>query len=433
MENNSFKHQFFVDNENEDIPESFVCCVCLDLLYKPIVLACGHICCFWCVHKSMNCIRESQCPICRNQYYHFPTICQMLHFLLLKMYPDAYKRREIQTLEEEKETGLYSPQFDADTGRSQAKFGHSGSSSSCSNINLVSNSCNVGLSECVEQLQLSECMEQIQSTTHEGTIYSEHSSNGAPDGIGIHAEGKKLPENELLPQQKISVEDVMCTMCKQLLFHPVVLNCGHVYCETCVTNLADEDLRCQVCQLPHPRGLPKVSLEFDHFLEETFPEDYAWRRDAIQLRQIKVEPETPSNCSSDNGNKGASMDWLSDPDSKVHVGVGCDFCGMFPILGDRYRCIDCKEKMGFDLCGDCYNTRSKLPGRFNQQHTSEHKFKLIQPNVIRNIMLRLVTGQLSGDNTIFNETIENLAFTSEDHALFEEGEDDNQNDSESSN
>ncbi|KAK7310524.1 hypothetical protein RJT34_08078 [Clitoria ternatea] len=31
--------------------------------------------------------------------------------------------------------------------------------------------------------------------------------------------------------------------------------------------------------------------------------------------------------------------------------------------------------MGFDLCGDCYTTRSKLPGRFNQQHTSEHEFK----------------------------------------------------------
>ncbi|XP_019461902.1 PREDICTED: E3 ubiquitin-protein ligase PRT1-like [Lupinus angustifolius] len=422
MEKNSLQDLNFVDNnDHEEIPECFVCCVCLDLLYKPIVLACGHMCCFWCVHKSMSCLRESQCPFCRNQYYHFPTICQMLHFMLLKIYPVAYKGREIQTLEEEKKTGFYSPQFDADTGRSQTKFGHSGSPSSSSSINLVSNTCNGGTSECIERLQ------SAAQEGDEGTIVFEHSSYGAPIGIGTpSAEGKLLSENELLPQQKISVEDVMCTMCKQLLFHPVVLNCGHVYCETCVVNLADEDLRCQVCQLPHPKGLPKVCLGFDQFLEETFPEDYARRRVAVQLSKTKAQPVTSSNCSSDNGNKGENIDWWSDPDSKVHIGVGCDFCGMFPIIGDRYKCSDCKEKMGFDLCSDCYNTRSKLPGRFNQQHTSEHKFKLVQPNIIRNIMLRLVTGQ-SADNSIDSETFENLQFTSE--ALFDEGEE-NQNDSE---
>ena len=60
--------------------------------------ACGHMCCFWCVYNSMSCLRESQCPVCRNQYYHFPTVCQLLHFLLLKIYTAAYKRRESQTL-----------------------------------------------------------------------------------------------------------------------------------------------------------------------------------------------------------------------------------------------------------------------------------------------------------------------------------------------
>ena len=53
-------------------------------------------------------------------------------------------------------------------------------------------------------------------------------------------------------------------------------------------------LRCQVCQSPHPRGFPKVCLGLDHFLEELFPEEYEQRRDAVQLRQINVKPETPS-------------------------------------------------------------------------------------------------------------------------------------------
>ena len=104
---------------------------------------------------------------------------------------------------------------------------------------------------------------------------------------------------------------------------------------------------------------------------------------------------------------------------------------MFPIIGDRYRCIECKEKMGFDLCGDCYNTRSKLPGRFNQRHTSEHNFRLVEPNFIRNIMLSLVTGQL-GDSSIDEESLGNLEFASQDPALFGDAED-NQNDSEAAN
>uniref|UniRef100_A0A2N9IU51 Uncharacterized protein n=1 Tax=Fagus sylvatica TaxID=28930 RepID=A0A2N9IU51_FAGSY len=42
------------DVGSEEIPHSFICCVCWDLLYKPIVLSCGHISCFWCVHRSMS-------------------------------------------------------------------------------------------------------------------------------------------------------------------------------------------------------------------------------------------------------------------------------------------------------------------------------------------------------------------------------------------
>lgn len=69
-----------------------------------------------------------------------------------------------------------------------------------------------------------------------------------------------------------------------------------VYCQICVINIDDEMLRCKVCQSPHPRGLPKVCLELDHFLEEQFPEEYGQRRDAIELKQIKVKPDTPSSC-----------------------------------------------------------------------------------------------------------------------------------------
>jgi len=67
---------------------------------------------------------------------------------------------------------------------------------------------------------------------------------------------------------------------------------------------------------------------------------------------------------------------------------------IYPIVGDRYKCQDCVEQIGFDLCGDCYTTRSKRPGRFNQQHTSDHRFELVkQPDFFRHIMSRLTRQQ----------------------------------------
>lgn len=64
---------------------------------------------------------------------------------------------------------------------------------------------------------------------------------------------------------------------------------------------------------------------------------------------------------------------------------------MYPIIGDRYKCEDCFEEVGFDLCGECYNTRSKRPGRFNQQHRPEHKFKLVLPTMFSTMRSRIVT------------------------------------------
>lgn len=58
--------------------------------------ACGHISCFWCVFNAMNIWHESNCPVCRHPYNHFPSICQLLHFLLMKLYPAIYKKRERQ-------------------------------------------------------------------------------------------------------------------------------------------------------------------------------------------------------------------------------------------------------------------------------------------------------------------------------------------------
>ena len=44
----------------------------------------------------------------------------------------------------------------------------------------------------------------------------------------------------------------------------------------------------------------------------------------------------------------------------VHFGVGCDGCGEYPISGRAYRCTECPEEIGFDLCEACVSRTGKM-------------------------------------------------------------------------
>ncbi|XP_048138306.1 E3 ubiquitin-protein ligase PRT1-like [Rhodamnia argentea] len=378
------------DAEPEQVSESFTCCVCLDLLYKPVVLSCGHMSCFWCVHQSMNGFRESQCPLCWWPYLHFPSICLLLHFLLLKMYPDSYKRREKQILEEEKRMGTFSPQFDALAWRSgdeeEQKF--SGSSKSHVTWSGPNSFVDTGTSRNGEPRASKVQSEPVPSIDGNGPSSLEQGLKQKHEIPVEEENGHPVGSDKSCKQ--ITVSDVLCAECQQLLFRPVALNCGHVYCESCIVNPADEKIKCQVCQSRHPGELLEVCPELDHFLEQQFPEEYALRRLSARPRPSVSRNDSPK-CRNSGGDKEQNNSSRSTDTAMTHRGVGCDYCGMYPIIGDRYRCQDCVEKIGFDLCGDCYNSRCKLPGRFNQQHRPEHKFKLVKPSTLQNYMLRLAT------------------------------------------
>ncbi|KAJ6815032.1 E3 ubiquitin-protein ligase PRT1-like isoform X1 [Iris pallida] len=336
--------------ENGPLEEPFQCCVCLDLLHKPIVLACGHISCFWCVHKAMHDLQTSNCPICRHPYNHFPSICQLLHNLLLKMEPVAYKRREHEVLEEERRLEIFSRQFgDSVIPGSVPSEDNAGS---------------------VEEL--------------------ESSVNNLKDSGSVGAEESILPDNSFGDEmcRQVSVNDVLCGLCGKLLYKPAVLNCGHVYCEPCLVGLGDTPLKCPDCESSHPGGFPNVCLDLDHFLEEQFHEEYAKRKDIVELQRVQSHPGDSSSSALQEKKDSKRSDSKDDDLRNIHVGVGCDSCGMYPLRGKRYKCKDCKEAIGFDLCEACYNTTSKLPGRFNQQHTPEHKFELDESQMLCSILLR---------------------------------------------
>ncbi|KAL6899578.1 hypothetical protein ACP4OV_006236 [Aristida adscensionis] len=313
----------------------FECCVCLELLYKPVVIACGHMSCFWCVHKAMHGFRESHCAVCRQPYKHFPSICQLMHHLLLKLEPVDYKRREKEVLEEERLMQTYSPQI----------------------IDFVDSKNNVE-KDGEDRLEDNKIVSS-QEVSSNGNIVDEHSN-------------------------KVKLDDVSCPLCKELLYQPAVLNCGHVYCISCLPSLNEEELKCQVCGSLHPGDFPNVCLDLDHFLEEYFPAEYESRRNKVQLKNGPCNREGSSSGTSCT--KESSRAQLDDDLFNIHIGVGCDSCGVYPIRGKRYKCQDCTELIGFDLCEACYNTRLILPGRFNQQHTPDHRMELDDTALLQRFM-----------------------------------------------
>lgn len=359
------------DDEHEEFSDEFKCCVCLDLIYKPVVLACGHISCFWCVFEAMDTWQESRCPVCRHAYYHFPSICWLLHFVLMKLYPEAYRRRESQVMEEEKINGTFSPQFEN----------------------------HLAVSHCNEQMPLQcHATGQGEDCSVRGSLEPALSDNNCTTGSptsssdkitkNVNVEGNCSNGNKYVDRcyKRVPITDLLCAICKELLCRPVVLNCGHVFCEACIVDSCNEPCRCPVCRSMHPNGFPKVCLVLEGFLEQHVSEEYAARRVAIdKLRTCEKGSSSTVSTQVPQGPQSSSVpinDYLCSPDSKVHFGVGCDCCGMYPLIGDRYRCKDCFEEIGFDLCGDCYKSSSNLPGRFNQQHKPDHKFEVMEPKPI---------------------------------------------------
>ncbi|PIA36002.1 hypothetical protein AQUCO_03400119v1 [Aquilegia coerulea] len=280
----------------------------------------------------------------------------------------------LPSTEEEKKRGCFSPQLDDNISSSPCT-----SSTMCSPVEDVAQ-------EKIKPLSIVE-QRSHQGGTH---VVLETTRTLAAEGNNLLDSNFKNGTCELL-----SVEDVLCFACKQLLYKPAVLNCGHVYCLSCISSPTHEAVKCQLCQRLHPKGFLNVCLELDHLLEKKFPKEYALRRETVQHQPINSQQGNPSAGVGEDGKQSpqtcSNMSWLGDRGVIVHYGAGCDFCGICPIVGERYRCIDCVEEIGFDLCEECYNTRSKLPGRFNQQHTPEHKFELVRPNPMRSLLIRWVS------------------------------------------
>lgn len=261
------------------------------------------------------------------------------------------------------EMGFFSPQFGYKECNSDLKHHHPRDRKHALDSCFFRNGEFCGSTQQIESVK-SVSMIQAPTMSIPNKVCDENCCMIKPDSV----EENNLPEDKSNRNCKqVSIADVQCSTCKQLLFHPVVLNCGHgilfhfnfrrttdsrlyhclstwkvfswlilffsyivsVYCETCIGPV-NEMLTCQVCQSLHPRGFPKVCLEFDHFLEEYFPTEYAMRIEAVQAKQVPVKFQHPITCMShclipSFPNHANCSIYNSDnmPLSSVHIWIRC--------------------------------------------------------------------------------------------------------------
>ena len=360
------------------------CAVCLEEpMCKPVVPVCGHPSCFWCVHRAMDAFGASACPTCRQPFEHLPDVCVPLHRYLARAFPAEYARRLRETHEEEETNECFSPNPSLDL-----------------DLNLP-------------------------SRVAVGDERGEAAASAAPSFAFFDALERSPAVRS---SQESALRDLfLCGFRDEasrethVLRKPVVLTCGHAVCEKCAWRRLDFDAgagstaratrrahrRCPACDARVVGDAPpNVCLPLHELTSAMFAGE--WKDDA---EEDALEPEPiaePSNeARADETNAATSEEpsfvgarrTLSerflrvtgqmDSDSFVHHATGCDGCGVYPIRGRRYRCADCPEAVGFDLCARCHEvdqddreTRADIPtrlGRFNQNHTKTHVLHEIKP------------------------------------------------------
>ena len=212
-------------------------------------------------------------------------------------------------------------------------------------------------------------------------------------------------------------EDFACPVCRELLWKPVIKQCGHAACFLCTHKAMDQlcDSACPLCRAPF-RHLGAVCEPLHNFICRTFRPETVMEEEHFSCRtcgapgsvyvgncgHVLCEDCRDSDCACGarrvftprvpcallelashkaRAPAGAPLldeapapeRALSDESPYVHFGVGCDGCGAFPIRGAAFRCLDCPDAVGFDLCAECRGSSLVVTGRFDQGHTSNHR------------------------------------------------------------
>lgn len=166
------------------------------------------------------------------------------------------------------------------------------------------------------------------------------------------------------------LEEFQCVVSNELAYEPCCLSSGSIVSAYCVPEggfKKDPD-RLIACAL-HQQA-PKKSLALEAMMKAKFPKEYGQRANELAKQGIQATGKFAT---------GSYKDF--EQDAYIHWGLGCDGCGLWPIVGTAWYDADCPEKVGFHLCDPCYKFKYHarvITGKFNQTHMPKNKMKEVQ-------------------------------------------------------
>eukprot|EP00980_Cylindrotheca_fusiformis_P011412 scaffold2644_cov129-Cylindrotheca_fusiformis.AAC.2 len=281
---------------------TFSCPVCRNLLFKPCVNSCGHAFCFWCLHRAMNGIGSSACPICRTPFDRLAEPLELLHRFLVRAFPEETSQRETE-------------------------------------------------------------------------MEAQMAAYGSARAPAIPLEREDNVKHLVGP---VDVVDLFCVSCHNLVKDPVVPVCGHVGCLECLST--SKSCQCSHCSTP---------ILYSQGTEENFKVcslllpllKLANEVDKETVHELAKKVYRPTNGKSEQPTVVELPEInQNSKDSFIHFFLGCDGCGQYPVKGVVFRCLDCPELIGFDLCKSCFERGVHLQertsyGRFDQSHKPSHRFQ----------------------------------------------------------
>ncbi|EPT28411.1 zinc finger, ZZ type protein [Toxoplasma gondii TgCatPRC2] len=364
------------EDEEEDVrkltgeaPEQeFMCSVCLELLWKPVVLECGHVFCFWCGYQCMNVYDVSRCPLCKNAFDKFPRVCRPLNLFLLQHFPRTTALRDREMAEFEFNRRRQSPChlriFDLSSGASTD----------------VVNRCSPNLLEALR----AKAPDIAEMMLYWSNVARNSNSWGRGEGTDADCDKAEADNEAKDDTDNFSVDAEMDDLDEgDTTVRPVdiaAIVTGHVRnrgdepiqaMESETEEMAEEELSSS-----RSSGIPAPPLE---------PESDGMAADqALPDGSPEEQPTLARDSDSEDGGDTLSHhplfnENLLNMEDFVHYGVSCDGCGKMPIVGRRHTCVDCgKAACDFDLCGACQDAGYNKPGRFNQNHSADHEVRLVE-------------------------------------------------------
>ncbi|XP_019490470.1 PREDICTED: E3 ubiquitin-protein ligase TRIM11-like, partial [Hipposideros armiger] len=279
-----------------NIAEELTCPMCLQLLTEPLSLDCGHSFCQACITANNESVSapggECHCPVCQSRYQPWNLRPNLQLANIVK------KLREVNTTSQQWQGADLCEQhgenrliFCKEDGKAICKLcvlsvehhGHQ-----MFPIEEVAQECQEKLQEALKRLteeeqeaeKLEADISDERATWKAGRDYIDLLVLGASEvGTGRSRGAAAMASGVLLN----ILEELTCPICLELLTKPLSLDCGHSFCQACITankesvNSQEGESSCPVCRATYQPGDLRSNWFVDNIVE--------------RLREVKVSPE----------------------------------------------------------------------------------------------------------------------------------------------